>query len=538
MKVSARKKSLGLCIPFFLISLFAVAGLWGCNSPTSFDGLKIDRTDLVAASGGDTLKVIVSSNSPWVATASHDWLKPNAKRGVANGTIRITVNVDPNFGNADRNGSVEFKTETEQVTLKVTQKHGDVDISKQQYDLKVIFHVLYNEETEKRLQSQNNPRDEYPDYYPINSSQLQEILDKVNDIYKGWPEEPPAYGRDDRYYQDGQRPFPTPNLRFSLATEDPDGNQLTPAGIKRYEITEKELSVEEVMGDKKGGKYQKMSFPISKYINVYIFPFRSDGAPGTMTLGVAHMPQGTKAHPIEGLATLNRRVPGFDNYNHCVVINSKIFEPRQQVSLPQRADTPYKTIAHELGHYVGLMHVFAEEVQGNKRVRAESCIDSDYVSDTYSYNRVSFERDNIATLGERIDAGNLSNATILRTLRSRFDCERSKNYLATNVMDYDWTYGDRFSEGQVNRLRQVLFYSFTVPGFKVDEPETTRSGGGISVEPRFATCKTTRIFPIDRRAVSPQAFCALPFSSFSTPGLLSEGLPNHCDSLVRVPYKL
>lgn len=489
-----KKLSLSLfSIPATLIVL--VTMLWGCNPSTAFNALKADKMDLVAESSGDTLKVLISSNEAWTAKASQDWLQPNVAKGVANGQVRMTVKVDPNFGDTERKGTVEIKSETQSMTLSVTQKFGNVDISSQQYDLKVIFHVLYNAETEQRLQSQNNPNDEVPDYYPINSAQLQTILDKVNDIYKGWPEEPSTWYRDDRYYANGPRPFPNLNLKFSLATVDPEGNQLTPAGIKKYEITEKELSIEAVMSDGSEGKYHKMGFPIDRYINVYIFPFKPEGNPNSMTLGVAHLPHATTAHPIPGLGTLDSKVSKISNYNHCVVINSKIFEPKQQQSLAQGKDAPYKTIAHELGHVVGLMHVFGEELKDKSLVQANSCIDSDHVDDTFSYNRIKYETDFRTTLAANNNTINLNNSEQMRTLRGRYDCEKAQTYLSTNVMDYDWTYGDRFTNGQYTRVRDVLYYSYSIPGFKI-EKTATRSQNSAYAEPRIAKCTTRLIRPL------------------------------------------
>ena len=486
----------GLLLLFGLAFAF-ISSFYGCIPKTGFEALKADKTDFTASSSGDTLKVVISSNEDWTAAGSQSWLRPNVTNGTANGQVRMTINVDPNFGDSDRKGTVEIKGATQSLTLNVTQGFGNVDISAQQYDIKVIFHVLYNAEEEKRLQAQNDPTDELPEYYPINSTQLQEILDKVNDIYKGWPEEPEYRYRDTRYYSDGEtgykeRPFSNVNLKFSLATVDPDGKQITPAGILRHEITEKDIPIDDVMSDTAGGTYYDMAFPIKDYINVYIFPFRPEGDGSTMTLGVAHLPHGTTAHPIDGLGTLDRRVDYISNYNHCVVINSRAFEPLQQQRLAQGKDTPYKTIAHELGHAVGLMHVFAEEIKtvdnSSSLEMAESCLDSDHVDDTFSYNRLNYQKEFATQMNNTGNVVNLADQTLMRTLRGRWDCERGNNYLSTNVMDYDWGYGDRFTKGQTTRMRNVLYYSLNVPGFKVDEPVTSRAEKYAEAVPMVAKC--------------------------------------------------
>ena len=486
----------------FLILLLAIALLfgtsfYGCVPKTGFEGLKADKTDFTASANGDTLKVVITSNEDWTAAGTQSWLRPNITRGAANGQVRMTVKVDPNLSQSERRGSVEIKGATQSVTLNVTQGFNEnqtVDLSSLQYDIKVIFHVLYNPEEEKRLEGQNDPTDEIPEYYPINSDQLQKILDQVNEIYKGWPVEPNQMIRDPRYYQDGEtgftvRPFSNVNLKFSLATTDPEGKQLTPAGIIRHEITEKDLPIDSVMSDKPGGTYYDMAFPLKDYINVYIFPFRPIGDANSITLGVSHLPHGTTAHPVDGLGTLNQRVDHISNYNHCVVINSKCFEPLQQQRLPQGADTPYKTIAHELGHAIGLKHVFAESNDTGTLVMVENCVDSDHVDDTFSYNRLKYQEEFITQLNDNGNVVNLADQNQMRQLRGRWDCERERSYLSTNVMDYDWGYGDRFTAGQVNRIRNVLYYSLDVPGFKVEEP-STRSAVYAEAVPLTSRCTT------------------------------------------------
>lgn len=443
-----------------------------CTPPTNIEGLTVSASEYTSSQNGDTLKVIISSNEDWKATTNFSWLRPNMEQGIANGRVKLTIKVLPNLTDKDREGTVDITTESSSVSIKILQQHGDVDAAKYQYNIPVIFHVLYNKEYEDELIAANKPA-EGIEYFPLNSSALQEIIEEINKIYEGMPMEPQEWGffRHPAY---GQRPFRNLNVKFSLATKDPSGKTLNPIGIVRHEIEGREIDPTLVMQDKKGGAYHEMAYPVTEYVNVFVFPFASQGDDGYITLGIAHLPYGTTENPIQGLNTLDKRIDKFDNYNHCAVINAKVFEPRMQRRLPLQDRAPINTIAHELGHILGLYHVFSEkrDDSGALTNETDTCEDTDYCSDTPSYNRYRYEDNYKIIIGSGRDA--LTREQMI-SLLNRFTCAQ-QNLLSTNVMDYDWTYGDRFEAQQKERVRQVLYYSFCVPGLKLAEPSaTTRS---------------------------------------------------------------
>lgn len=472
-----------------LISLYSLLYITsGCTPSTNITSLSANKQDFIASVNGDTLKVVISSDQDWIANPNVSWLKPNVTEGAGEGRVNLTIRVEPNFTKSERKGVLEITT-ADQTTLdiNVSQGVGDIDIERYQYEIPVIFHVLYNKAYENKLIASNNPNDpNNTPFYPINSRTLQSIIDAVNDYYKGMPEEISPYNRDPDY---GHRPFTDMNVKFTLASVDPQGKRLNPTGILRHEISENSLSVQSVMSDKEGGVYHKMGYPIHKYINVFIFPFTADPNVNGTVLGISHIPHGTTKHPISGLASQDNISDKFSNYNFCVAINSRIFEPMYQKRLPHGNKTPEKTIAHELGHMLGLFHVFSEEINkqtGALMLSPDQCIDSDHVDDTFSYNRINYINQYTTTIQK---AGNELTIDELTSIRRRFTCDK-KNKLSTNIMDYDWSYNDRFTEGQKKRMRETLYYSLSIPGIKLEAPSTLTTKTFPIAPCHTVACKT------------------------------------------------
>ncbi|MDE6451752.1 MAG: hypothetical protein K2L23_05595, partial [Odoribacter sp.] len=57
-------------------------------------------------------------------------------------------------------------------------------------------------------------------------------------------------------------------------------------------------------------------------------------------------------------------------------------------------------------------------------------------------------------------------------------------FISRNVMDYDYTYQDEFTEDQYKRIRHVLENSPLIPGIKRSRPGGTKCSGNIP-EMRF-----------------------------------------------------
>ena len=124
------------------------------------------------------------------------------------------------------------------------------------------------------------------------------------------------------------------------------------------------------------------------------------------------------------------------------------------------------TLAHELGHYLGLHHTFTQRTQDQSYEMVDSCGDTDFCKDTPSYNRIAYQRElkNYLTYSkDDID---------IRYLLRRSNCNGSDFY-SENLMDYSISYSFSFSPEQKQRIRKVLYYSPLIPGPKL-QPGTNR----------------------------------------------------------------
>ena len=111
------------------------------------------------------------------------------------------------------------------------------------------------------------------------------------------------------------------------------------------------------------------------------------------------------------------------------------------------------TLAHELGHYLGLFHVFGEE----KGEYIDGFKDTDYCKDTPTYNKVAY--DNFLT--EYVKTHNAHNADINELLkRTGSD---GKTFTSNNIMDYAISLGHTFTKNQTERMYHVLGYSPLIP---------------------------------------------------------------------------
>lgn len=468
--------------------LTLILGVVGCRPSNMIGPLEANHLEFEnVAAEGDTLKVIVSSVRDFVPIPEVDWLSANLPKGSSRNKVTITVR--PNLSDQERTGIIAFaiaedqEGEKDTIRVQVHQRARGADfaLDSVMYEIPVIFHVLTNPEDIARKDAQNNDDDPNNNYTKVTASSLQKLIDEVNKIYAGNPPYPVNSMRMEGYRRDG---LSNSRIRFVLATTDPSGQRLSPSGIKTYDIEERSIDPTAVMSDKKGGVYHSMSYPINHYINVFVFPFKASGDVGSITLGISHLPFLTSDHKLEGLGTLDKPVAAFENYNHCIVMNYLQFEHRvvktqtlwriyDSVDVP-----PAVTLAHELGHYLGLGHVFAEKkTEGETSVLnlTEECIDSDHVDDTPSYNRIAYNK----VMSEQIAAlessqGNTYQA-VISSLVTRDLCDGRFNQTSFNLMDYEVSYTDRLTPGQIKRMRHVLYYSFTVPGDKLVNPRSLPS---------------------------------------------------------------
>ena len=318
-----------------------------------------------------------------------------------------------------------------------------------EYKLPVVFHVLYKDKNDQK---------QYP-----SEARLKLVLDSVNALYK-------------RNHM---------NITFIMAEQDEDGKELSEKGIMRHEIDSTSMNPMNFI--RESSKYGEYTQNIHKFINIYLFHYDKENE---QSMGMSVLPVMPSNHTMEGVpdttATfLNNHTKYANPWG--VTINSQYIQESQKWGNinPMCA---WNTLAHELGHYLGLLHTFSED----------KCEEDDYCSDTKNCDYEAYI-DEVELFFKDIK----EDATVsFWDLPRRTDCQTSEKYFAHNVMDYMYTIADSLTTQQRKRTRQVLNYCPSVPGLKIKEP-TTRGYGEtpsapVLMRPRLSGCP-----PVRRSAKSP-----------------------------------
>lgn len=334
------------------------------------------------------------------------------------------------------------------------------------YKLPVIFHVLYDNASDPTQH--------------VSADRLRAILKNVNDLWRGG-----MYGSSVNI-----------NVEFELATTDEGGKKLSTPGVEyvkwdgTYPIDEYEL-----MGNNTR-KYVKYIWDPNKFINVMVYNFKNDEQTDGTVLGISHIPYTIKgATALEGLdsVTTNTINKSQLQFAYCSSINSTYINDEStrytDIYKGSKGYTYYPTdinvtLAHELGHYLGLFHCFAEDRTATGTEYADDCFDSDYCDDTPSYNRLEYENFLTNYILQHQNDGNLSMADLIK----RNNCD-GQTFTATNIMDYSIDESYNFTTNQRERIRNVLYYSPLIPGAKKTvTTRTTASEEFINLPIRYIKC--------------------------------------------------
>ena len=321
--------------------------------------------------------------------------------------------------------------------------------SNYEYQLPVIFHVLYKNQSDASQ------------YIP--AARLKNLLQYVNEIYQGG-----IYGKSENLH-----------LKFVLAEKDEKGKKLGTPGVEYVKYDgDYPIDVNAFMSDNTGANVKYIWDP-NQYINVMMFNFKSSSS-NEITLGISHMPH-----------TVDNRVEGLDNVNTQYIAKSKLPYPLcssiNSTYAAQASNGSYfesdrytddnhvahtlstadvvVTMAHELGHYLGLYHAFTEKEKDGSYQPVDSCGDTDYCKDTPSYNRIEYNN-YLETL-----TINGSDPNMTRKMLSRSSCD-GKTFESDNIMDYSLTMGFQITADQKKRIRNVLYYSPLIPGPKKNNINT------------------------------------------------------------------
>lgn len=424
-------------ILFFICSLLVVA----CSDDPAFD-LKLSQDSFENVSYEQTsLEVKLETSMSWTATSMVTWCTVSEEKGTGNATLKLLL--EPNI-DKERTGTV--KIWTKEGTLKITLRQMAFPAGEEyHYKLPVIFHVFY--------QNQGDNKQFVP------QERLATLLKNVN-----------AYYRGETLYKGGDAGVEM-NLEFVLAEKDEAGNALPTPGVEYVKMDHAALDCEAFMDDKNN---VDLLWDPNRYINVMVYNFAPVGGDGII-LGISHLPLSVDGPTyLEGLPSTSYAYLTKENlpYPKCVSINSLYIYEDTGKDGGYNGMNANVTLAHELGHYLGLHHAFDEDDDAGLSTQ---CIDSDFCKDTPSYNRVAYLM-NLETLIR--EARRQGKPMDLAEAVKRENCKTGTAFSSYNIMDYEVSYSDRFTHDQYKRIRHVLAYSPLTPGPKKGGAATRNTVSG------------------------------------------------------------
>ena len=323
------------------------------------------------------------------------------------------------------------------------------------YHLPVIFHVLYQDANAVDKDKQKTQ------YIPY--SRFKTLLDNVNDLYEG-----------QLYYSNhGENPqSENIHVKFELALYDENNNKLATPGVEYIKYSgEYPIDCNTFMNQKKGKN--KLIWDPNEYINVMVYNFKDTNEDGTV-LGISNLPYRANGYPqLEGLEETNKSSLNKNNisFEYCISLNSLyIYNESSRYTDPYHGQRGYQyntadanvTLAHELGHFLGLHHVFAETTINGSTEPSDNCEDTDFCQDTKSYNKVAYDK----ALKDTINKHTQNNTPLEMKYLIKRKNDQGDEWDSDNIMDYSISLSYSFSPNQKERIRQVLYYSPLLPGPK------------------------------------------------------------------------
>lgn len=389
----------------FLRRLYVAVVASGCLFAACSDGgdepalripFRVSETLVEADAAGKTHKIFVEAEEEWRFEGMTTWCRVDRERGI--GTDSVTVTVDELLFRDGRSCELTVQ-ETGGASHKIVVKQNGA-LQDYVYRLPVVFHVLYQDAGNI---NQN-----------IHENYLKEILPYCSELYRKGHN-----GLD-------------MGVEFYMAEAGPDGKPLEEPGIDRVQWAKTGVSAYDFIQSTASEDLALLWNP-NEYVNIVVFPFLEN----TGMTGISTMPYTVSENALKGLVAGDmyfNRPPG---KMCCVALNT-------QYAIRPNAK---QIVAHELGHFLGLFHVFSNT----------DVLQTDYCADTPNYNRKAYMEECqkiIASEGQESE----------RLYERKGD--GGVTFISRNVMDYDYTYQDEFTADQYQRIRHVLENSPLIPGVK------------------------------------------------------------------------
>jgi len=224
------------------------------------------------------------------------------------------------------------------------------------------------------------------------------------------------------------------NTHFKIyqAKKDPDGNNLSEAGINRITVQKDEY---ENFGTELTELLFSTMWDPNRYLNVFVMNVDGNFSWATYPRIFDENLEGIYTYPINSVSL---------TYFYGVMLNNRHFNSH--------------ILAHEIGHYLGLYHCWISS-------GFSSCFDSDYVSDTQDYINIP---ENVLN-------------------RTRLGCSNS-SFISTNFMDYNISFYNSFTYDQRERMNTVynhaLFFPRGIPeNGRTSIPEFRKGELDLSIRP-------------------------------------------------------
>lgn len=381
-------KTLRYLLPILAVSLFFACA----KDEPAPQVLKLSQNSLHFSGKGGAWQITVTSNCDWKIEGTTDWCTTDITEGSK--TNKFVVKTDTNNTSKPRSAQLLLTCAQERLTLSVEQ---DTVSGEYHYKLPVIFHLLYSDENDS---VQNVP-----------AEVISRLIAECNNMYSNNIQSIDM------------------NLEIVPAKNDPEGNPLQEEGIQRiYRSGSAQMSCNSFMNN--NTKDIDMLWDPNDYINIFLYTFTE-----TNTLGISHLPFTPRDNSLPGLTANYAYYTQLPDFVYCISLNNTYINEADAV----------KILAHELGHYLGLLHTFSEN----------TCEDTDYCNDTPTYNRTAYE-EWLLGLTPPID---------FYQVVKRTDCSGTE-FISYNIMDYDISYLNQFTADQFLRIRHVLENSPLIPGPK------------------------------------------------------------------------